>query len=398
MSSKTFQINTFAERIQAVEPSFIREILKITRDKEIISFAGGLPNEALFPVEELKQATLSAFENKGTQLLQYSNTEGDLGLRHWIAQRYQSQGLAITADDILITNGSQQALDLLGKVFLNKNEGVIIENPAYLGALQAFRLYQPKFLPIEINNQGMDLEQLQSTLSSNKAKLIYTVPNFQNPTGISYSEENRQAIAKEVAKTDSYLIQDDPYGELRFSGKAKSNFYSLLPEQTILLGSFSKTIAPAFRLGWMVAPKMVMKKLIIAKQAADLHTNSFSQSILAQYLEDNSFDQHLEKLSRHYGQQKRIMERAIKHYFPDSSQITNPEGGLFLWCTLDNKISTSELFQDAIKQQVAFVPGASFYTDTVEENTLRLNYSCADEAMIERGIKTLGEVISLYNK
>ncbi|MCK5897017.1 MAG: PLP-dependent aminotransferase family protein, partial [Cocleimonas sp.] len=218
MSSKRLKNSTFAERIEDVRPSFIREILKVTSNKEIISFAGGLPNDALFPLEQLKQASLLVFENKGAALLQYSNTEGDLELRNWIAQRYQSQDLAITADDILITNGSQQALDLLGKIFLNKNDGIIIENPAYLGALQAFRLYQPKFLPIAINHQGMDLDQLQQTLSTNKAKLIYTVPNFQNPTGISYSEENRQAIAKQVTKTDSYLIQDDPYGELRFSG------------------------------------------------------------------------------------------------------------------------------------------------------------------------------------
>ncbi|MCK5813659.1 MAG: PLP-dependent aminotransferase family protein [Cocleimonas sp.] len=393
MSSNSFQDDTIAERIQVLRPSFIREILKVTRDKDIISFAGGLPNDALFPLEQLKQASLSAFENKGEQLLQYSNTEGDLKLRNWIAQRYQSRNLAITADDILITNGSQQALDLLGKVFLNKNDSVIMENPGYLGALQAFRLYQANFLPIAINHQGMDLDQLRQTLAIHKAKLIYTVPNFQNPTGISYSEENRQAIAQQVAKTDSYLIQDDPYGELRFSGNAKSNFYSLLPQQTILLGSFSKTIAPAFRLGWIVAPQAIMKKLIIAKQAADLHTNSFSQSILAQYFEDNDFDQHLEKLRTHYGQQKTIMEKAIKQYFPNNTQLTNPEGGLFLWCTLDEKISTSKLFQDAIKQQVAFVPGESFYTGAVQKNTMRLNYSCADKQMIEKGIKQLGDVI-----
>jgi len=268
-------LKLFSNRIQNVTPSFIREILKVTHEKDIISFAGGLPNDALFPLQQLKQASVSAFKNKGTQLLQYSNTEGDLGLRNWIAQRYQAQDLDIRVEDILITNGSQQALDLLGKVFLNKKDAVVIENPGYLGALQAFRLYQAKFLPIDLHSQGMDLKQLKQTLSVNRAKLIYTVPNFQNPTGISYSEENRQAIAKEVAKIDSYLIQDDPYGELRFSGQVKSNFHTLLPRQTLLLGSFSKTIAPAFRLGWIVAPKSVMKKLIIAKQAADLHTNSF---------------------------------------------------------------------------------------------------------------------------
>ena len=388
MSSKLF-----SNRIQNVSPSFIREILKVTHEKDIISFAGGLPNDALFPLQQLKQASLSAFENKGTQLLQYSNTEGNLELREQIAQRYQAQNLDIESEDILITNGSQQALDLLGKVFLNKKDAVVIENPGYLGALQAFRFYQVKFLPIDLHPQGMDLKQLKQTLSVNNAKLIYTVPNFQNPTGISYSEENRQAIAKEIAKTDSYLIQDDPYGELRFSGQAKSNFYTLLPQQTLLLGSFSKTIAPAFRLGWIVAPKAVMKKLIIAKQAADLHSNSFSQAILAQYFKENDFDQHLTQLKLHYGQQKIIMETAIKKYFPQNTQLTNPEGGLFLWCTLDKKISTFELFQKAIQQKVAFVPGESFYTANIQQNTMRLNYSCANQKIIEKGIQKLGEII-----
>ena len=384
----------FAERIQGIPPSFIREILKVTSKNNIISFAGGLPNDALFPLEQLKQASQSAFDNNGSQLLQYSSTEGNTALRSWIAQRYQSQNLKIDVEDILITSGSQQALDLLGKIFINKNDGVVIENPGYLGALQAFRLYQAKFLPVSVDEQGMDLNALQQILANNNPQLIYTVPNFQNPTGISYSEENRQAVAKQVAKTNSYLIQDDPYSELRFSGKTKSNFYSLLPQQTILLGSFSKTIAPALRLGWIVAPKVVMNKLIIAKQAADLHTNSFSQYILVQYLKDNAFDQHLAQLSSYYGQQKTSMEMAIKKYFPENAKLTNPEGGLFLWCTLDKQVSALALFHESIKQNVAFVPGESFYTDNIQKNTMRLNYSCADKGMIEEGIKRLGSVLS----
>ncbi|HIO93315.1 MAG TPA: PLP-dependent aminotransferase family protein [Leucothrix mucor] len=383
----------FAERINDVRPSFIREILKVTNDSNIISFAGGLPSERLFPMEQLKHASQVAFENKGAQLLQYSNTEGDIELRQWIAERYQRQNLSISPDDILITNGSQQALDLLGKIFINKGDSIVIENPGYLGALQAFRLYQAKFLTVSVNDEGMDIKQLQQTLLANKPKLIYTVPNFQNPTGISYSETNRLAVAQEVIKNDSYLIQDDPYGELRFSGKEKSNFMSLLPEQTILLGSFSKIIAPAFRLGWVVAPKPVMKKLIIAKQAADLHSNSFSQAILSQYLQDNNLDEHLDKLSKHYGQQKIAMETAIKKHFPQATNITNPEGGLFLWCRLDKGISTRKLFKAAIKKKVVFVPDESFYTDNIEKNTMRLNYSCADLQVIEAGIKQLSMVI-----
>ncbi len=389
----TSHYNPFAERINNVTPSFIREILQVTKQSDVISFAGGLPNEQLFPIEQLKKSSQKVFENYGSQLLQYSNTEGDLQLRQWIAKRYKRQNLHINVEDILISNGSQQALDLLGKVFINKNDPIIVENPGYLGALQAFRLYQAKFLGVDIHDNGMDITQLQQTLSSNKAKLIYAVPNFQNPTGISYSEENRQAIALEVAKTESYLIQDDPYGELRFSGEQKSNFMSLLPQQTILLGSFSKTIAPAFRLGWIVAPQEIMKKLVIAKQAADLHSNSFSQAILYQYLQDNNIDEHLKKLNHYYGQQKNIMETAIKQYFPQNTKLTNPEGGLFLWCSLDKKISTLELFKTAIKHNIAFVPGESFYTGKIEKNTMRLNYSGADSFAIEKGIKDLAKII-----
>ncbi|RTZ66247.1 MAG: PLP-dependent aminotransferase family protein [Aquificaceae bacterium] len=386
----------FAQRINNVPPSFIREILKVTQQSDIISFAGGLPYEKLFPIEQIKAASQRAFTHHGTQLLQYSNTEGDLQLRQWIAARYQRQNLSINAEDILITNGSQQALDLLGKVFINKGDAVVIENPGYLGALQAFQLYQAKFLTVSIDDNGMDISQLQHRLASNNSKLIYTVPNFQNPTGISYSEDNRRAVALEVAKTDSYLIQDDPYGELRFSGEEKSNFMSLLPQQTILLGSFSKTIAPALRLGWMVAPAAVMKKLIIAKQAADLHSSSLAQAILYQYLQDNNVEAHLERLCRYYGQQKIVMENAIKRYFPKSTQVTNPEGGLFLWCRLDKKVSTSALFKTSIQQKVAFVPGESFYTDNIEKNTMRLNYSGASPERIEKGIRILGNVITSY--
>lgn len=379
----------FATRINAVKPSFIREILKVTSQDDVISFAGGLPNEDMFPVEALQQASETAFKEMGSQLLQYSSTEGDTDLREWIANRYQQQGVDVAVEDILITSGSQQALDLLAKVFINEGDGIIIENPGYLGALQAFRMYQPVFIPVTVDDQGMQPESLQSALTHKNAKLVYTVPNFQNPSGISYSEENRLAVAQQLEATDLYLIQDDPYGELRFSGKAKTSFKALLPEKTILLGSFSKTIAPSFRLGWVVAPSVIMKKLIIAKQAADLHTNSFSQAILARYLRDNSFDAHLQTLCAYYGKQKQLMEQAIKSYFPANIRMTNPEGGLFLWCALDEEVNTTKLFETAIKRKVAFVPGESFYSGDIQRNTMRLNFSCVSEVKLDEGIKQL---------
>ncbi len=389
-----------SNRIKNVPESFIRKILKVSTQADVISFAGGLPSADLFPVKALEDACVKVLQNNGKQALQYASTEGDSQLRNWIAERYQKQqGLNISPDNILITNGSQQALDLLGKALLNEGDPIAIENPGYLGAIQSFSLYQAKMHSISINESGMDVEQLSSVLEAHKPKLIYTVPNFQNPTGISYSQENREAVARVVSSSDALIIQDDPYGELRFSGKSKSNFYALLPEQTILLGSFSKIITPSFRLGWIVAPEWLIKPLVIAKQAADLHTNFFSQQVIVQYLQDNSLDKHIEKISQFYGKRKQAMMDAIEKYFPTDAKVMEPEGGMFLWVTLPKGLSSMTLFDDAIKQQVAFVPGKPFYVgDEVEENTLRLSFVTMDEAAILEGIKRLGGCIKDFLK
>ncbi len=390
--------NLLSERIKDVPESFIRKILKVSTQSDVISFAGGLPNADLFPVKAIENACSKVLQNNGKQALQYSSTEGDSDLREWIARRYQSkQGLNISPDNILITNGSQQALDLLGKALLNEGDPIAIENPGYLGAIQSFSLYQPKMHPVSIDEKGMDVVQLAEVLKEHKPKLLYTVPNFQNPTGISYSQENREAVARVVSKSDTLLIQDDPYGELRFSGKPKSNFYELLPEQTLLLGSFSKIITPSFRLGWIVAPDWLIKPLIIAKQAADLHTNFFSQQVIFQYLQDNPLDSHIEKISQFYGKQKQAMMDAIQKHFPADVKVAEPEGGMFLWVTLPAGLSAMALFDSAIKEKVAFVPGKPFYAETTEnqyqENTLRLSFVTMDEVAIEEGIKRLGNCI-----
>jgi len=397
--------NILSERIKTVPESFIRRILKVSNQPDVISFAGGLPNADLFPIQDLENACVKVLQNNGKQALQYTSTEGDSALREWIAARYQkAQGLNISPDNILITNGSQQALDLLGKVLLNTGDPIAIENPGYLGAIQAFSLYRPKMHTINIDENGMNTDELEKTLITHKPKLIYTVPNFQNPTGISYSQENREEVAKIVAQSDSLLVQDDPYGELRFSGEQKSNFISLLPEQTILLGSFSKIITPSFRLGWIVAPSSLMKSLIIAKQAADLHTNYFAQQVIVQYLQDNAIDEHIDKISKFYGKQKQAMMEAIKKYFPSDVRIDKSEGGMFLWATLPERISAMELFDKAILnkatfsettlEKVAFVPGKPFYVgENMPENTLRLSYVTMDEDKIRKGIKILGDCI-----
>jgi 2-aminoadipate transaminase len=328
--------------------------------------------------------------------LQYSSSEGDAELRAWIASRYkEKQGLNISPKNILITNGSQQALDLLGKVLLNEGDPIAIENPGYLGAIQSFSLYQPKMHTVAIDENGLNVGQLSTVLEAHKPKLLYTVPNFQNPTGISYSQDNREAVAKVVSKSDTLLIQDDPYGELRFSGEQKSNFYELLPEQTLLLGSFSKVVVPSFRLGWIVAPDWLMKPLVIAKQAADLHTNYFSQQVIFQYLKDNALDDHIEKITEFYGKQKQVMMDAIEQYFPADVKVAEPEGGMFLWVTLPVEMSAMDLFDKAIKEKVAFVPGKPFYVGgDLEENTLRLSYVTVDESSIVEGIKRIGKCIT----
>ncbi|MCW8996413.1 MAG: PLP-dependent aminotransferase family protein [Psychromonas sp.] len=385
----------FSNRIAGVPPSFIREILKVAVDPSIISFAGGLPNGDLFPVAALQKATNDLFNDADAakDILQYSSTEGYLPLREMIVADYKRKGLDISIDEILITNGSQQGLDLLGKVLLNEGDQVLIEEPGYLGAIQAFEVYRAAFKSVPVHQDGMDIDALQQTLKTSNAKLMYTVPNFQNPSGISYSNENRQAVAECLAATKVLLIEDNPYGELRFSGEEKQSFKALLPEQTVLLGSFSKTVVPSFRLGWIVAPKALMEKLVIAKQAADLHSNYFCQRVLHRFLQDNDLQAHINKIIGVYGKQKLVMENAIKRYFPKQVTYLNPEGGMFLWVTLPEELSAMDLFDKAIEQKVAFVPGDPFYVEKRGLNTLRLNFSSVDPDIIEEGIKRLGKVL-----
>ncbi|WP_022940606.1 PLP-dependent aminotransferase family protein [Psychromonas hadalis] len=383
----------FSNRIAGVPPSFIREILKVAVDPEIISFAGGLPNRDLFPVAALQKATNDIFDEDGKDILQYTGTEGYLPLREMIVADYKRKGLDIDVDEVLITNGSQQGLDLLGKVLLNEEDEVLIEEPGYLGAIQAFEVYRAKFISVPVGQEGMDITSLKEALITSKAKLMYTVPNFQNPSGISYSNENRQAVADCLRETKTLLIEDNPYGDLRFSGENKVSFKTLLPEQTILLGSFSKIIVPSFRLGWIVAPWVLMEKLVIAKQAADLHSNYFCQRVLHRFLKDNDLQAHIEKIISVYGKQKLVMEAAIKRCFPKEVTYLNPEGGMFLWVTLPESLSATELFDKAIEQKVAFVPGDPFYVSKRGLNTLRLNFSSVDPDVINEGIERLGKVL-----
>jgi 2-aminoadipate transaminase len=386
----------FSDRISDVPRSFIREILKVTLDQTVISFAGGLPNRNLFPVEELKQAAVKVMEANGRDIFQYGNSEGYPGLREMISHRYrEKRNLDIPVEDILVTNGSQQGLDLLGKIYINEGDPVIIEEPGYLGAIQAFSIFRPGFHPVPVADDGMDIEKLRSVMTSCKPKLIYTVPNFQNPSGISYSEENRRQVANILEGTTTLLIEDDPYGDLRYSGESLPSFKTYLPDNTILLGSFSKTVVPGFRLGWIVAKDDIMDKLIIAKQASDLHTNQLVQYIVFQYLQDNDIDLHIARIKKAYGEQLKAMAESIDEYFPSGTSRTHPRGGMFIWAELPGGLSARKLLDRAMEEKVIFVPGDPFYVNRRDTNTMRLNFSCTGKDVSREGIKRLGKAIEM---
>lgn len=382
----------FADRVKNVPRSFVREILKVTENPEIISFAGGLPNPKTFPVEEIAIATDKVLREEGSQALQYSTTEGYGKLREYIANRYSSNGLKINKDDILITNGSQQCIDLTAKIFVNKGDNILLEKPTYLAAIQSFSLYEPQFHSIPLMKDGVDTGKLKDILNSEQIKLFYSVTSFQNPSGISYSKEKRKEVAEIINDSETIFVEDNPYGELRFLGEDLPPIKSYL-DNSILFGSFSKIVSPGMRLGWIVAGKEIMEKLIIAKQASDLHSNYFTQRIVYQYLIDNRIDGHITKIRQLYKRQRNKMIDAIKEFFPPEVKYTQPEGGMFLWVTLPEGTSSLELFDIALKRNVAFVPGQAFYVNGEGKNNLRLNFSNSDEEKIEEGIRRLGKAI-----
>ncbi len=383
----------FARRMNKIPRSFVREILKVTDDDDMISFAGGLPNPQSFPVEAIKDATSKVLTEDGEKVLQYSTTEGYRPLRELIAQRYERQGLEVEVDDILITNGSQQCLDLVGKVFLDQNDGVVMERPTYLAAIQAFGLYEPRFHSVPLLEDGVDTAALENMLKEEDIKLFYAVTSFQNPTGITYSRDKKEKVAEILTEHNTILVEDNPYGEIRFMGDDIPPIKSQLPD-SILFGTFSKIVSPGMRMGWIVAPPGVMDKLVTAKQASDLHSNYFTQRVVYQYLQDNEVDNHIQKIRKLYKSQRDQMVQSIKEYLPRGVKHTSPEGGMFLWVTLPAGMSSMELFELALEEKVAFVPGETFYTENPEKNTMRLNFSnCSEEEIIE-GMKRLGKAIA----
>lgn len=386
----------YSEKILNTPSSFIRNILKVTDAPDVISFAGGLPNPISFPIEEMQQSINRAIQENGAKLFQYSTTEGYLPLRQYIANKYKNDyGLDYDPEDILITTGSQQALELISQVLINKGEGIVMEEPGYLGAIQAFTLAEPSFYSVKLDNEGLDVGQLENTLQNNpNIKFIYTVPNFHNPTGITYSKENREAIYEVVKNYDVVLIEDDPYGDLRWNGEKLPYIGAGRLENSVVLGSFSKIVTPGMRLGYIVTKnKELMHHINTAKQATDLHTNIFSQIVIYDYLVNNDLDVHVGKIVNLYQSQANAMLNAIEKYFPSTIKYTKPDGGMFIWVTLEEGMSALDFFNKAMDEKVAFVPGDPFYTSKTNVNTLRLNYTNSSPEIIEEGIKRLGKIL-----
>ncbi|MFA5348360.1 MAG: PLP-dependent aminotransferase family protein, partial [Methanoregula sp.] len=378
---------TFASRMAKTPKSFIREILKVTANPEIISFAGGLPNPALIDVDGIRKAAAAVLEQEGRNVLQYSTTEGYLPLRQYIADRYKKRlGLSVSPDEILITNGSQQCLDLIGKVFIDSGDHISIERPGYLGAIQAFSMYEPVFHPIMLHEDGPDPGMLARALDTWPLRLFYGVPSSQNPSGITYTGKRRRELASVLKKTNTLFIEDDAYGELNFGGETMPSMREFLPDQTIITGSFSKILAPGMRLGWVVAPDEIMESITIAKQASDLHSNYLSQRIAYEYLDQQDIDDHIRKICAAYKNQRDCMIQAISETFPESVTYTRPQGGMFIWVTLPEGCSSMDVFENALKENVAVLPGSPFYIDGGGMNTVRLNFSNSTDEKIITGI------------
>lgn len=393
------ELAPFARRMKLAEVSAVREILKVTEMPDIISFAGGLPAPELFPTAEVAQSFYQVISEDGAAALQYSTTEGFPPLREYVAARMRAKGMRVEANNILITSGSQQGLDLAAKVLINAGDKVIVERPTYLAALQTFSLFEAEFIGVESDDEGMDVEDLERQLwRHDDVKLIYLVANFQNPSGTTLSLERRRRLVELAAEYGVRIVEDDPYGELRYRGQHLPSLKSLDPENYVIhLSTFSKTMTPGLRLGWMVADAELYAKLVIAKQATDLHTNTAAQRAAHYYLINYAPDVHIAKIRAVYGERCNVMLDALARHFPAGVRWTKPEGGMFLWVELPPDVNTTELLQSALKEKVAFVPGAPFFANEKPQNFLRLNFSNQKPERIEQGIERLARVIARAN-
>lgn len=387
----------FAKRLENAEGSAIREILKLASNPEVISFAGGLPAPELFPVEEMKKVAEAVLEEQGQAAMQYSATDGYPPLREAIAKRMNDKLKAnVTADSILVTNGSQQCLDFMGRVFLDEGDKVIVESPSYLGALNAFKAYGPQFIEIPTDGDGMIMSELEKALEENPdVKFIYVIPDFQNPSGRTWPIERRKEFMKIINKYEIPVAEDNPYGELRFEGEIFPSLKSFDEKGLVLFfGTFSKIFAPGFRLGWVSAAPEILEKFNISKQAADLQASTISQMEMAKFIEMFDLDAHVEKIKEVYGHRRTVMLNAMDEYFPKEVSFTRTDGGLFTWVTLPEGIDAAQLMKDVVlPNNVAYVPGEPFYPNGGNANHFRMNYSCMPDDRIIEGCKRLGKAL-----
>ena len=395
----------YAQRTLRMKSSTIRELLKLTQQPDVISFAGGMPAPEVFPIEEFRAACNRVLQERGAEALQYGATEGYLPLREMIARHNAAYGMHVSADNILITSGSQQALDLLGKIFINRGDRILVESPTYLGALQAWNAYGAEYVAVPSDDHGMITSALEESLRLGP-KFIYVLPNFQNPTGTTLTLERRKQLVKLADRFGVPIIEDDPYGQLRFEGKHIPSVVVLDSQyrkdpgaysgNVIYLSTFSKILAPGVRLAWVVAPTQVISKLVQAKQGVDLHTATFNQIVAYEVGKGGFLDRHVKVIRECYRQRRDVMIETLEEHMPQDVHWTHPQGGLFLWVTLPEGLNTTEILKEAVKQKVAFVPGESFFPCGGGENTMRLNFSNATPDKINEGIARLSQVIKQY--
>lgn len=386
----------YANRMKKLHASEIRELLKVTERPDIISFAGGLPAAELFPIEEMAAVSATVLKEHGEKALQYSTTEGFQPLRKWIAERENQRiKTKLTEENLLITHGSQQALDLVGKLLINKGDVILCESPTYLSALNVFKTFEGQVLEVQTDQDGMIVSDLERLLKETpNVKLLYVIPTFQNPSGKTWSLERKKQILAVANRYDVAIVEDAPYEELRYSGEFTLPMFSFPESKNVIrTGSFSKVLCPGLRLGWIAADVEVIEKLVLIKQSTDLQCNTFTQMQIVQFVQENDIDAHIARLIQAYRSRRDAAISAIKKYFPKNTHYTRPEGGLFIWLELPEPLNTTALLEKSLERNVAFVSGESFYAEHTRYNTMRLNFSCMNEENIEIGFKILGDLV-----
>lgn len=390
-------LERLAGRMKNVNSSAIREILKLASQPNVISFAGGLPAPELFPVDDIRAAADRVLERSGRQALQYGPTEGLAGLREVIAQRANEadpDAAPVEPDQVLVTTGSQQALDLLAKVLIDPGDAIVAENPSYLGALQAFKLFEPTYLTVDMDDEGAIPSELEPLLAQSP-KFAYILPTFQNPTGRTMGQTRREEVARLFERYQVPLVEDDPYGALTFGPPSGSTLRSLAPDVSLHLGTFSKILAPGLRLGWVIGPKAWLARLAQVKQGADLHTSTLSQHVALEVMLSGTIQGHIDKICQEYGARCQAMLESIETHFPKGSKWTVPTGGMFVWVELPAGVDTAALLPQVVaEEKVAYVSGAPFHPNGGGENTMRLNFTHAGPDVVREGVARLGKALT----